>query len=334
MKHLATKQLSLLRGLVQTGFVIFCLWMGYRFYQFYLWAMGKSEIYVPRPPSVEGFLPISALLGLKNFVLSGNYDVFHPAGLTIFVAALTIGVLFRKGFCGWICPVGAVSNFAEYIGLKVRSLFRLPAWLDYPLLALKYLLLAFFCYQILWKMSLKAVQGFMRNPYNMAADAKMLMFFLDPSNLALGIMIFLVVISFFLRNFWCRYLCPYGALLGLLAIGSPCQVNRDARVCIDCKKCDTRCPGSITVSEKNTVCSPECIGCLECVAVCPQKNCLTLSAGRRKHVSPYFLPIAVLGVFFLFWIGAVVTGHWHSQIPDITFKKLYAIISSLNHPSF
>lgn len=314
--------------------MLFCLWAGYRFYRFYLWATGSSDLYVPRPSSVEGFLPISALLGFKRFVLTGFYDVIHPAGLTIFLTALAIAFLFRKGFCGWICPVGAVSNYAEYAGSKMHSLFRLPTWLDYPLLSLKYLLLAFFCYIILWKMKLTAIESFMQSPYNMAADGKMLLFFLSPSGLALGIMAFLVAVSFLCRNFWCRYLCPYGALLGLLAFFSPCRVKRDAAICIDCKKCDKICPGSIRVSGKNSIRSPECIGCLECVAVCPQKNCLTLSAGSCRRVSPYLLPGAVLGLFFVCWAVAVLTGHWHAQVPDVVFKKLYSVASGLNHPGF
>jgi len=334
MNLLNTRQLGFARRMVQTGFVLFCVWAGYRFYQFYSWATGNSDLYVPRPSAVEGFLPISALLGLKRFVLTGNYDMIHPAGLTILLTAIVIAFLFRKGFCGWICPVGAISNYAEYAGSKMRSLFRLPAWLDYPLLSIKYLLLAFFCYIILWQMGLKSIESFMGSPYNMAVDGKMLLFFLHPSRLALGIMGFLVAVSFVSRNFWCHYLCPYGALLGLLALGSPCRVRRDATICIDCKKCDKRCPSSIRISGKNSVRSPECIGCLECVAVCPQKDCLTLAAANRKKVSPYFLPGAVLGVFFVCWAVAVLTGHWHTDVPDIVFKKLYPAISGLAHPGF
>lgn len=283
------QHLSPLRKLIQGGFIIFCLWMGYRFYLFYLWAIGKSEIYVPRPPSVEGFLPISALMGLKRFVLTGNYDVIHPAGLTIFIAALAIAFLLRKGFCGWICPVGFVSNLAELAGKKIKSLFRTPVWIDYPLISLKYILLGFFCYLILWKMGIKALEGFIQTPYNMAADAKMLLFFLDPTKLSLWILASLVIISFFQRNFWCRYLCPYGALLGILAIASPFQVKRDKTTCIDCQKCDKICPSAIRVSSKNSVRTPECIGCLECLAVCPQKDCLTLTAlpGQKKFPRYY-----------------------------------------------
>src|SRR5210317_2140562 len=102
--------IRLLRTLVQAGFTLFCLYTGYRFYLFYLWGTGQSLTYVPRPPSVEAFLPISALVGLKRLVLSGHYDMIHPAGLTIFLAAIFIAILLRKGFCGWICPVGFASN--------------------------------------------------------------------------------------------------------------------------------------------------------------------------------------------------------------------------------
>ncbi len=66
-------------------------------------------------------------------------------------------------------------------------------------------------------------------------------------------MLFLVGLSFIIRNFWCRYLCPYGALLGLLALASPFQVKRDKETCIDCKKCEKTCPASITLTTKKPI---------------------------------------------------------------------------------
>lgn len=327
------RKTAALRSLVQAGFTLFCLWAGYRFYLFYLWALGQTDSFVPRPPSVEAFLPISALVGLKRLVLTGSYDMVHPAGLTILLSALLIAFLFRKGFCGWICPVGFVSNLAERGGRHLRLTFRLPVWLDLPLLSLKYLLLAFFVYLILYRMTLAQIEAFHQTPYNLAADAKMLVFFLSPSGLALGVMIFLVVISFFIRNFWCRYLCPYGAMLGLFALAPfTAVIKRKPESCIDCKRCEKVCPASIKITGKKSLKTPECVGCTECIAACPIDDCLTLTAGGRKKVPPLVLPLLILLTFFLCWFTALVTGYWHTEVPPEVFKQVYSRVAELPHP--
>ncbi|MEN8200799.1 MAG: 4Fe-4S binding protein, partial [Thermodesulfobacteriota bacterium] len=256
MKH----QIRRLRTLCQSLFALFCLYTGFRFYSFYLWALEPTaNPFVPRPPAVEAFLPLGALVSLKRLLLGAEFDTIHPAGLTIFIAALLISLLLRKGFCGWICPIGFASHLAERAGRKAGISFTLPAWLDIPLLGLKYLLLGFFSYLILWKMDLQGLTAFHNSPYNVISDAKMLHFFLEPSILAASIMGGIVLISFFLRNFWCRYLCPYGGLLGLLALFSPFQVRREEDNCIDCGKCDRICPSAIVVSRKKSVRTAECI---------------------------------------------------------------------------
>jgi len=333
MELLQPNRISRLRRLVQAGFFLFILFAGWRFYLFFLWASGRSADFVTRSPAIEGFLPIGALVSLKRLILTGNYDTIHPAGLTIFLAALAIGFFFRKGFCAWICPIGFVSNLAEAVGKKLRVLVTPPVWLDYPLLSLKFLLLAFFTYIILWKMDLQAIEGFIATPYNLVVDAKMLLFFLEPSFLSLWIMIFLVAVSFFIRNFWCRYLCPYGALLGVLAFFGPVYVRRKPENCIDCHKCNRICPAAIKVSEKTTVRSPECIGCLECVAVCPQKECLNLTAVGSKNLPLITLPVAVVGLFLAFWLVAVLSGHWQSNAPPELLKALYmSDLKAVAHP--
>ena len=322
-----------LRKIVQAGFAFFCLYTGYEFYLFFQWATGSGSR-SPRPPAVEAFLPIGGLVSLKQLVLTGIYDPIHPAGLTIFIMALVVSLLFRKGFCGWVCPVGfvselmnmAVGRLAAGSGGKGRPfIIRFPVWLNYPLLALKYLLLGFFVYMIVWQMDIDSLQSFNRSPYNLTVDGRMLRFFLAPGSLALGIMLGLLVLSLFFRNFWCRFLCPYGALLGILGLASPLQVKRREENCIDCKKCENSCPALIKITEREIVRSAECIGCLDCVAACPQDDCLHLTLGG-KRVNLFVLPLALLLVFFAIWAWARFSGHWQTSIPDEIFKRFYSVM--------
>jgi NAD-dependent dihydropyrimidine dehydrogenase PreA subunit len=331
-KSLPAFPLSRIRLAVQACIALICIYTAYRFYYFHLWATDRSEIYTARPPSVEAFLPISALLGLKRLTLTGQWDGIHPAGLAILIAALAIALILRKGFCGWICPVGFLSNLTERLGKPIRFFDNAPPWLDYPLLSLKYILLGFFCWAILWSMDIRAIEAFLYSPYNLVADAKMLLFFLDPSLTVISVLGFLFLISLFIRNFWCRYLCPYGALLGLLAVFSPVRINRSASRCIDCKKCDKVCPASIKVSRSTVVRHAECIGCVECVPACPQKNCLTLAGPLKKRIPVLAMPVSVVGLFLLIYLGAVLTGHWNSRMPPEVVKQFYGSAATFTHP--
>ncbi|MGQ9745810.1 MAG: 4Fe-4S binding protein [Dissulfurimicrobium sp.] len=109
----------------------------------------------------------------------------------------------------------------------------------------KYILLLFFLYIILFRMDGQAISAFMSSPYNMLVDIKMLLFFLKPSMATLIFLITMVFLSIILKNPWCRYLCPYGALLGILALFSPIHVKRDETVCINCKRCTKTCPAPV-----------------------------------------------------------------------------------------
>lgn len=322
------------RRLVQSAFLAATLLMGWQFFLFYRWAAGLSEMPVSRPPAVEGFLPISALLGLKRLLASGSYDLIHPAGLTILLAALAVSLAARKGFCGWICPVGAVSNLAEMAARKWRPQPPRPSlWLKVPLLSVKYLLLFFFLYIIFWRMPLAEIEAFMRSPYNLVADAKMLHFFLAPSRLAGGVTLILIAASFLFRNPWCRYFCPYGALMGLAAFFSPVRLKRDDDRCIQCKKCEQVCPAALPVASRRVVLDNSCLGCLECVGVCPVEECLEAKVGPRR-LNPWLVAAVGVGIFLLFWAWARLTGHWVSEVPPAVFQELYPRMLLFDHPSY
>lgn len=317
---------------VQVAYLAFLLVVGWEFWRFYRQAVAPGPVTAARPPAVESFLPISALVGLKRFVLTGYWDQVHPAGLTILLAAIAGALLARKAFCGWICPVGTLSRGLEWLGGKLlwrRRWPTVPRWLDLLMSSVKYLLLGFFAWAILWKMPLAAITAFMSSPYNVAADAKMLLFFLDLTSTSALVLGGLVLLSLVVKNAWCRWGCPYGALLGLVSWASPLRIVRDTKTCNDCGACTRACPVDIPVHARLQVRSPECTGCLSCVAASTVPSCLGVSPAKR--ISPWVLPVAGVGVMLAFWAVAVATGFWTSDVPLEAFRRAYRMAPMLGH---
>lgn len=317
-------RIARLRLLVQGGFTLFCLYIGYQMYAHFLWAIGKAELFTPKPPAVEGFLPIAALLSTKRLYMTGEWDMIHPAGLTIFLAALLMAFLFRKGFCGWICPVGFVSNLMTRTGQALHVQVPVRGKLEWLLWLPKYVILGGFVYVVLFTMDIHAIEAFAKGPYNFVADSKMLMFFLAPSNTTLLVVAGLCIFAIVVRNAWCRFLCPYGALLGIFAFLSPVHIQRNLNACTQCGKCTTTCPSGIAVHAKQRVHSPECIGCAECAGSCPVSHCLTMQAASIRvplWTAGAGAVLTLLGMY----LWAQATGHWTADIPPAMVRRFHML---------
>jgi polyferredoxin len=318
---------------VQVISLVTVLWIGFRFY---LWAhaMEQGRLEGFRPPGVEGFLPISALISLRHLFLTGEASRVHPAGLVLLVLILANGLLLKRSFCSWICPVGTISESLSSIGHKLtRRRLRLPTAIDYPLRGLKYLLLAFFLYAVFVKMSPPEITRFLNSPYNKVADIKMLEFFVHPSSFTVNVLLGLVVLSTVIPYFWCRYLCPYGAFLAGLSLLSPVKIRRDPQSCIDCGLCTKACPAHLKVDKLTRVDSDECFGCNSCVAACPVPIALSmgLPGRRRRTFSPTVYALLVAGLFFGGIGLAKLAGYWRNQI---TSEEYLRRTSEINGPQY
>ena len=322
-----------LRSVVQWGVLALTVWGGVDLYRF---AVELEHGRVPgfaKPLSPEGFLPIGSFMSFKLWVATGFVDTVHPAGLAIFTSALALSLLLKKSFCGWICPVGTLSDLLGTGVARVAGrLLRLPRWLDVPLRSLKYALLAFFLWIILAGMPPAAIREWLRTDYWKIADVKMLAFFREPSGVTLAAVGSLLALSFATRNFWCRYLCPYGALLGLLSAGSPVKVRRDGARCVHCHRCTQSCPALLPVEDLGRVRSPECLGCLTCVSRCPAQGALdaTLPGGRVVPPAVYALLVAI--VFAAILATARATGHWEAGVSPAEYLRIVPGLGSVNHP--
>jgi polyferredoxin len=316
-----------LRRGFQLAFLVLNLWIGTQFVLFvHYYESGGKGLRVARPAGVEGWLPIASLMNLKVLLATGHVPRVHPAGMFLLIAFLAISWLLRKSFCGWLCPVGTVSEYLWRLGRQTfRRNWRLPRRLDISMRSLKYILLGLFLYAV-GSMSVPAIQAFLEGPYGLVSDVKMLNFFRDLSIGGGLVLALLVVLSVFVQNFWCRYLCPYGALMGLAALASPLRIRREASLCIDCTKCAKACPALLPVDQLVSIRSAECTGCLECVAACPAEGAL------RTKV-PAWMIAAAITVLFLGVCGyARWAGYWHTPMPDRVYFDLVPHAREFTHP--
>ncbi len=324
-----TTKITRARNLIQVAFLGWSLYLGLRLAAFVEYLNSRGQLpAVERPTGVDAYLPIGALISLKNWLVNDQFDRLHPAALVLLLTFLALAFLTRKSFCAWICPVGAVSEGLYRSQERIsRVRLRLWPWLDKLLMGVKYLLLLFFV-KLIIDMPPASLQSFLASPYWALSDIKMLHFFTAPTATTVVVITILAVLSLFIRLFWCRYLCPYGALLGLFSWLSPSRIARQTNSCKNCGQCDRACPASLKISSCDTITSVECTGCLTCVQSCPQPETLHMTTARRRVPAWGFMLLVII-VFSCGVCAGMISGHWHSSLTEADYARLIPLLQRL-----
>lgn len=310
-----------LRLLVQIVFLLLSLIIGVRFYHFLL-ALQQGIDTVSRPAAIEAFLPISGLFGTAALLKGGGINPVHPAAVVFFLTIILVSLLLRRAFCSWICPIGTISEWLWKLGFsKLHRNWLPPRWSDLSLRAVKYLLFGFFMVTaVSW--SLPMLQNFLGSNYHIISDAKLLNLFRSPSVLTLAVVGLLLALSIPLRNPFCRFICPYGALLGLVSLLSPLAVHRDQKKCVSCGVCSQVCPSRIDVMHASRVNNPECLGCWRCISHCRVNTALSMRVFSKLTVPGVLFALVVI---LLFWGGTRIgktTGHWNTAVTPADYREL------------
>ncbi|MDY0189914.1 MAG: 4Fe-4S binding protein [Desulfuromonas sp.] len=325
------KRATFWRQLIQWLFLAWILYIGLRFGMFvqHFDSHGVAPL-VPRPVGVDGFLPIGALASLKLWLFTGVFDDQHPAALVLLITFLLMSVVAKKSFCSWLCPVGTISEGLWKVGRRMLGRnFVIWHWLDTVLRALKYLLLGFFVKILLLDMSVFAISDFLHSPYWSLADVKMLRFFTNMSSLTMAIIAAIALLSLVYKNFWCRYLCPYGAMLGLVSMLSLFKIRRNIKTCTNCGACTQACPAQLPVHQSSIIYSPECTGCLTCISACPHSSLNMGTALDTKPMPHWVFPVVVVAIYTAGVGLGMLCGYWHSALTYADYQNLIPLLNRL-----
>lgn len=277
----------------------------------------------PKPVGVDALCPFGGLETFWSLVTTGALlQRIAVSSVVLLLIAVVLAVVFGRAFCGYLCPLG----FLQELFGKLRRLFgmkrqaQLPARLDRPARWLKYALLVVIA---LWTWSAAGLVIRAYDPWAAwmhVSSAELLSEF----GIGAAVLVLSLVASVVYERFFCRYLCPMGALLGTLKPLSLFHVRRDTKSCIGCGACDMACPMGIQVSETSSVDSAECISCNECVNACPVAGVLEVGmkagardgAGKRKALSVRTMVVTMLAIITIGIAGATVTGSFAWTMPS------------------
>lgn len=307
------------RWFVKSAFFVFFIYCVVQLLRFEQWALGQGS-YVHRPEAVAGLLPVGHFTSFFAWVRGGGWDTILPAGLVIIIGALAVSLVFKRGFCGWICPLGTFWELASALGRKLLGRnYKLPKWLDIIGRTFQIVVTVAAC-SFLILVSVGEAVGFRKIPYMWVADLKIIHEFSNPTFIILAIAC--LGVSFFLSPVWCRYLCPVGGLYSIVGMGSLCKVHRNEETCIDCGKCAKACHTFVDPSVTKSVNSNVCDGCMDCVKACPVDECLEPKLLGRITFSPLLWGLGVVALWLFIYLFAVAIGQWSTTIPDDVFRQV------------
>ncbi len=205
---------------------------------------------------------------LKGSIL--NFSVGVAAlGILLGLLFMVLSMFYGRIFCGYVCPLGTLQEMIN--ALRGKGGKQLPYMYERKLAKLKYILLFINIVMVILGLSwiytnFCPIYGLSRLP-----------------SLAIGgLIVFAIIIvgGFFVQRMWCRFLCPYAALLnmaqklGKLFGIKRYKIHRNLERCTDCGVCSRNCPMNLDILSSEYVDDENCIHCLRCTVKCPKPGTL------------------------------------------------------------
>lgn len=284
--------------------------------------------------------PVNLFLELDPLVASGTalstHTLYWPLLWTLPVIVLTI--VCGRFFCGWICPFGSMHQFTGYLwnrGKSASQMISLNSYNKYQ--NVKYIILILFLVMAALPPSTASLLTGLLDPiplitrsFNQALLPVMDMSanitslsgrFYEGSWLIFFIFAAALLMNLVIPRFYCRFICPLGALLGIMGRFAIFRIGQNNNTCTHCKKCDTACEGACNPG--GAIRSSECILCLNCREVCPEQvmhyDIAPSAAGEipGPDISRKGFLLSVAGSLFVmpvFRLAREIDSNWHHLI--------------------
>ncbi|WP_456416018.1 4Fe-4S binding protein [Methanocaldococcus sp.] len=183
-----------------------------------------------------------------NFIFGyGNFSNFR-------IIAIILAIIAGRIFCGWMCPFGFLFDLTYKLRVKIFKIKKLPTVPEYIHNKLKY----FKYFVLIVVIVLGYTFGFK--------------VFTDLYLLSYSLLILFLILGFIYPRFFCRYVCPVGALLSIFSKISIFKLRLNKDKCVGCKLCERKCPMQIKIVNVDKINQMECVRCFECMSACRKES--------------------------------------------------------------
>jgi polyferredoxin len=261
------------------------------FFALFVWLMAMTVFPLTSPVPVDGIMLLDPLVALSSSIASRNIhlEMVIPAGII-----LLLTIFLGRFFCGWLCPMGTVidlsdrflvrrrkeegqsrfRNFKYYllIALLASTVFSVQwTYLFDPLSLITRTFIWVFAAPIL--MTARLFGGFgwvyqIAPGFSQSALIPEMQPYFQMNLLAAVIFAGILALGLISKRFWCRNLCPLGALLALFSKFGLVRRQTDRESCLECRKCEFSCKMGAIMPNPRDYQATECVYCFNCVEAC------------------------------------------------------------------
>jgi len=229
--------------------------------------------------------PINWFMQLDPLVAIGTVLTTHTLYWPLLwaLATIVLTIIFGRFFCSWVCPFGSIHHFAGFLGNRKRTTKQKIQVNRYrKAQCIKYIILVVFLFMAAFPSIAATLQTGLLDPIPLVTRSFNLLIvpildrsvnfvsvsarFYEGAWLIMTVFFTAVLLNLIIPRFYCRFICPLGALFGILGRFAIWRIGKKQKNCSDCKLCEKSCEGGCQPS--GNIRTSECVLCFNCLDDC------------------------------------------------------------------